>query len=74
MTKTFWERTRDDTTYYVGIEATQVVVGEHRGTGQSDVAGTCSHAEFTAGRWHDHIKANLGADVLSEVLAALASR
>ena len=72
MTTTYWERTRDGTTYYVSIEATQVLVGEHSGSGHSDNAGTCSHAEFVAGRWHAHVKANLGSGVLSEVLAALA--
>jgi len=73
MARTSWERTREGVTYYVSVEPTQVVVGEHRGSGHTDNAGTCSHAEFVGGRWHDHIRTNMGARTLSEILAALAS-
>lgn len=66
-----WEVTRGGVTYYVSIEATQIVVGDHRGSGHTDNAGTCSHAEFIAGRWHDHVKTNMGARILAEILAAL---
>ena len=70
---TYWERTRGAVTYYVSIEARHVVVGDHRGSGHTDNAGTCTHAEFRSGRWHDHITTNMGPQVLSEILAALAA-
>lgn len=69
---TYWERTRGGVTYYVSIEANQVVVGEHRGSGHTDNAGVCSHAEFAGGRWHGEVRANLGPRILAEILAALA--
>ena len=69
---THWERTRGGVTYYVSIEPQRVVVGDHRGSGHTDNAGTCTHAEFLAGRWHGEIRANMGPRVLAEILAALA--
>ena len=69
---TYWERTRGGVTHYVSIEAQHIVVGDHRGSGHTDNAGTCTHAEFVAGRWHDDIRRDMGPRVLAEILAALA--
>lgn len=59
---------------YVHVRASEVVVGEHYGSGQTDNAGACSHAEFLAGRFQDIVRSHHGDRVLAEVIAAVKAR
>lgn len=69
--KTNWEVHRDGETFYVNLGNTWVEVGSHRGSGQTDSAGRCTHAEFLAGRWQDSIRTDMGEQVLAEVIASV---
>lgn len=66
--KTFWE----EGPHYCQVTAYEVVVGSNAGgTGHTDNAGACSHADFLKGQYHDLIRENLGENVLQEVIAAV---
>ncbi len=66
--KTFWEKGPD----YCRVTAYEVVVGSNPGgSGHTDNAGACSHADFLKGQYQDLIRRNLGEDVLHEVIAAV---
>lgn len=57
---------------YCQITKSEVVVGSNPGkTGHTDNAGSCSHAEFLGGQYHDLIKKDLGEEVLQEVIASV---
>jgi hypothetical protein len=71
MSKTNWEVQRGPETCYAQVTAREVVVGSHYGSGHTDSAGVCSHAEFLAGRFQDLVRSDLGEAILNEVLAAV---
>lgn len=66
-----WETRKGTWTHYVSVDACQETVGEHAGSGHTDQAGACSHAEFLAGRYQDDIRATHGEDVLRAVIATV---
>ncbi len=66
--KTSWEKITGRKTEYLIITRVEVVIGHHYGTGQSDTAGACSHAEFLAGRFHGLIKDVFGGEVLKAAI------
>jgi|GEM_PF-6119979 len=66
-----WSKSNGRGQRYVRVDAYEVVVGEHFGSGHSDNAGTCSHAEFLAGRFQDLIRDDHSARTLAEVVAAV---
>lgn len=70
-----WSKPRSPSgAVYVHVRVHDVVVGGHYGSGHTDNAGSCSHAEFLAGRYQDVVLEDLGQEVLDEVLAELATR
>jgi hypothetical protein len=66
-----WEVTRGDVTTYASVNAREVSVGSHRGSGHTDHCSSCSHQEFRAGRLQQLVRDGLGPAVLLEMLAAL---
>lgn len=56
---------------YIHLTPTEVVVGSHYGSGHTDNAGSCSHAAFRAGQYHDVVRRDHGEEVLAEVMQAL---
>jgi len=66
-----WERTEGRRVHYAQLTAREVIVGSHAGSGHTDDAGSCTHEEFLAGRFHDVVRASLGAEALAELLAAV---
>lgn len=69
MGKKSWETFDGQKTYYFDVSPSEVVVGEHRGTGQSDHAGSCSPEEFRAGRFQSMVLGRHGKAALLEALA-----
>src|SRR3989338_523351 len=68
LMKTFWEKVPA----YCQVTAYEVVVGSNPGgTGHTDNAGACSHADFLRGQYQDLIRHDLGEEVLQEVIAAV---
>ena len=68
---TSWEKIKDRRTYYASVTLREVVVGDHFGSGHTDNAGSCSHADFIKGTYQSHVKTYLGENVLKEVLYAI---
>lgn len=68
---TSWSKRKDRGEHYVRVETYRVVVGEHSGSGHTDMAGTCSHREFLDGRYQDIVRADHGEQVLQQVIAAI---
>lgn len=71
MSKHHWESTHGPRVVYAQVTAREVIVGQHSGSGHTDSAGVCSHAEFLAGRFQDIVRADLGEACLQEILAAI---
>jgi hypothetical protein len=71
MKASTWERRQGRITHYASVGPWTVTVGEHAGTGQSDVAGECSHSEFLGGRFHDIVHSELGPGVLTAMVRAV---
>jgi hypothetical protein len=71
MSVTSWERTHDQQVCYAQVTAFSVLVGSHYGSGHTDYAGVCSHAEFLAGRFHDIVRHDLGEAALREMFVAV---
>lgn len=69
--RTAWERHLDGATHYIQVTRTEVVVGHHYGSGQTDYAGVATHAEFLAGRYQDIVRDVHGEAALTEVLASV---
>jgi len=69
--KTSWETHAYGTTHYIQIDAQELVVGSHAGSGHTDNAGAVLHAEFLQGQYHDLIRTQFGPDVLTEVIEAI---
>jgi hypothetical protein len=68
MMRKSWEKNSGIYHFYIDVYPGNVVVGHDCGTGQSDIAGECTHAEFLAGRFHGLIVDRFGPDVLQEVI------
>lgn len=68
---TTWEAQSGRRTHYCQVMADGVVVGSHDGSPHTDHAGSCSRAEFLAGRFQDGVLRNFGEAVLLEVIGAL---
>jgi hypothetical protein len=71
MATTNWEVTRGRQVCYAQVTAREVIVGSHSGSGHTDSAGACSHAEFLAGRFQDLVRSDLGEATLQEMIAAV---
>ena len=69
--KTSWETYSGGTTHYIQINALEVVVGSHEGSGHTDHAGAVLHGDFLQGQFHDLIRRDFGPDVLAEVIEAV---
>ena len=69
--KTSWETYTNGTTHYIQINAQELVVGSHSGSGHTDNAGAVRHAEFLQGQYHDLIRTQFGPEVLAEVIEAV---
>ncbi|MBP7999463.1 MAG: DHH family phosphoesterase [Chloroflexi bacterium] len=69
--KTSWETNNNGTTRYIHINAQEVVVGSHSGSGHTDNAGAVLHADFLQGQYHNLIQREFGPDVLAEVIEAV---
>ena len=69
--KTSWETHVGGTTHYIQVNALEVVVGSHGGSGHTDQAGAVLHDEFLSGQFPDLIRRDFGPDVLAEVLEAI---
>ena len=66
-----WEKKRGRRVSYCRVyEPDEVIVGGHDGSGHSDMAGTCTWAEFRAGRYQGQVLQDLGREVLVEALKA----
>jgi hypothetical protein len=63
-----WDRDDGMRYNYFVVDETEVVLGHHYGTGQSDVAGACAHEEFLNGRFNPEVRERFGEDVLAEGL------
>jgi hypothetical protein len=66
-----WEVSHGPRVCYAQVTAREVIVGQHYGSGHTDSAGVCSHAEFLAGRFQDLVRENLGEACLEEMLATV---
>lgn len=73
MMKTNWETGKGGLVYYVTVTAFELVAGSHAGSGHTDNAASCSHAEFLQGKLHDFVLANFGEAVLREVKTAVSA-
>lgn len=71
MATTNWEVTRGRQVCYAQVTAREVIVGSHYGSGHTDSAGACSHAEFLAGRFQDLVRSDLGETTLQEMIATV---
>ena len=66
-----WEKKRGRRVSYCRVYAPdEVIVGGHDGSPHSDMAGTCTWAEFRRGRFQGSVLEDLGAEVLLEALKA----
>ena len=66
-----WEVSHGPRVCYAQVTAREVVVGSHYGSGHTDSAGVCSHAEFLAGRFQDIVRDDLGEACLREMIDAV---
>jgi len=66
-----WSKRKDRGEHYIRLDAWTVVVGEHSGSGHTDFGGSCTHAEFLAGRYQDIGARDHGKRTLQEVIAAI---
>ena len=66
--QTIWERSDNTVTHYIRLDHSQVVVGSHSSSGQTDNASACSYDEFLNGRFHTHIITYFDQKVLSDVI------
>jgi hypothetical protein len=57
--------------HYAEVSASEVIVGSHAGSGHTDFAGACSHAEFLGGHLQDVVRAEHGEAVLAEMIEAV---
>lgn len=66
-----WEKKRGRKVSYCRVyEPDEVIVGAHEGSGHSDMAGTCTWAEFRSGVYQDLVLKGLGSTILVEALEA----
>lgn len=67
-----WEKVRGVVVHYAEVNASEVVVGSHSGSGHTDFAGACSHEAFLADRrLHDAVLSEHGAETLAEMIEAV---
>lgn len=66
-----WETARGAQLFYAQVTAREVIVGSHFGSGHTDSAGACTHAEFLAGRFQEDVRHDLGEACLQAMLAAV---
>jgi hypothetical protein len=66
-----WEKARGVVVHYAEVSASEVIVGSHAGSGHTDFAGACSHAEFLGGHLQDVVRAEHGEAVLAEMIEAV---
>ena len=69
--KIFWEAQRGEEYFYVNLDTDWIEVGSNRGSGATDSAGRCTHAEFLAGRWLDSVGNDMGSKMLAEIIASI---
>lgn len=69
--KTSWETHSEGTTHYIQVNALEVVVGSHGGSGHTDNAGAVLHEAFLQGQYHDLIRRDFGPEHLAEVIEAV---
>lgn len=67
----YWEKKEAGETLYIQIETFHLIFGSHAGSGHTDNAGRCSHADFLAGMFQKEIGHKFGIAVLDEVKAAV---
>ncbi|MCP4130800.1 MAG: hypothetical protein GY754_07445 [bacterium] len=67
--KTSWERSEGSKNCYVYINANEVVIGSHYGSGHSDNATSCSYSDFLAGKHHGLVLDDFGNEILHEITA-----
>ncbi len=68
---THWQNQEGDTTHYIWIDYSQVIVGSHHGNAQTSNVSVCSYNDFVKGCFHAHILSYFNSEVLNEVLYAL---
>ncbi|MCO4763798.1 MAG: hypothetical protein KC502_19955 [Myxococcales bacterium] len=68
---TQWKSMKGITEHYVIVRGDRVIIGEHSGSGRTDRAMACSHAEFLAGRHDGLIRRVHGPDTLREMREAV---
>nr|MDO8114590.1 hypothetical protein [Candidatus Sigynarchaeota archaeon] len=66
--KTSWEVQTCDRVDYLDITHNEVVIGGHYGSPFTDIAGSCSHEEFLAGKFQDLVLERFGNQVLQEAI------
>ena len=66
-----WTQQVGDQVYYISLEDNGILIGEHRGSGQSDHATYCSFKRFLAGEFDSLIAQRFGAETLQTILAAV---
>lgn len=71
MMKTTWEKSAGSTQHYCHLTSQEVQVGSHSGSPHSDVASSCTHAEFLAGTHQHTVLRCLGEEALLEILTAI---
>ena len=66
-----WTRSNGPGEAYIHVGSKSVTVGEHHGSGRTDNAGVCSHAEFLHGKFQSLVLKTHGPETLAEVIAAV---